>query len=265
MNERTHPFTHGGVSGAVIQVLESAQWDLNRMLPESLQLSPAHSTVTYTYACAVIVAGGHQTMVDAGFRADEVVGALQTLSIAPKDIERVLITHGDSDHVAGLLTESEALTFPNARYVLSASLWQHWHDAANLDAVPANYKAFCRRLSSALAGRVSTFAEEAEIVQGMRFIPCPGHRHGHAVYEFRTAASPILHFGDTLFHPLFAENPHWPDTMALDPAQEVASRRRLLERAATTHALVLTGHIPFPGLGTIQRHGAAFRWQPTTG
>jgi len=263
MTQRCYPFSHGDVCGAVIEVLAPAQWDLNNMLPERLQL-PTDSVVTYSYACAVLTVHGRHLMVDAGFHAQEVVDALDRLRIRPQEIELVLVTHGDSDHVGGLLTTQGALTFPHAEVVLDTALWQHWHDQAALEAMPEQNRHFYQDLARQLTDHVRTLDREAEIEPDIRFIPCPGHRHGHAIYEFHTQASPILHFGDTLFHPLYAQNPHWPDTMALDPEQEVISRGRMLERAAAAGALVLTGHIPFPGMGTIDRQAGAYCWQPTT-
>ena len=37
---------------------------------------------------------------------------------------------------------------------------------------------------------------------------------------------------------------------------------RSLARAADEHLLIHAYHLPFPGLGTITRHGDAYRWQP---
>ncbi len=263
MGQRYYPFVHGGVRGAVIEVLNPAQWDLNQMLPEHLQLSE-NSIVTYTYACAVLTLHKRHIMVDAGFHAQQVVDALNELRIQPEGIELVLVTHGDADHVGGLLTPQGTLTFPNAEVVLDRALWRHWHDPVALKAMPEQNRLFYQDVARLLNDRIRTFSEETTIDEGIGFIPCPGHRHGHAVYEFQTQASPILHFGDTLFHPLYAQNPRWPDTMALDPEQEVISRRRMLERAAESKALVLTGHIPFPGMGTIRHQADAYCWHPTT-
>jgi glyoxylase-like metal-dependent hydrolase (beta-lactamase superfamily II) len=49
-----------------------------------------------------------------------------------------------------------------------------------------------------------------------------------------------------------------------DPAQVVATRRRLFDRAADERALVLCYHFPFPGLGRVVRAGEGWRWKPAT-
>ena len=46
----------------------------------------------------------------------------------------------------------------------------------------------------------------------------------------------------------------------MDVAKAAASRRRLLDLVATDQLKVLCYHIPFPGLGRIERRGSAFVW-----
>jgi len=42
----------------------------------------------------------------------------------------------------------------------------------------------------------------------------------------------------------------------------VATRRRLLNRAASDKALVFASHFPFPGLGHIVQKEEVWQWQP---
>jgi hypothetical protein len=43
-----------------------------------------------------------------------------------------------------------------------------------------------------------------------------------------------------------------------------ASRRKVLDLAATDKAMMLVYHISFPGLGHVARAGDAYRWVPAT-
>jgi hypothetical protein len=49
-----------------------------------------------------------------------------------------------------------------------------------------------------------------------------------------------------------------------DAERSVLSRSRLLGRGADENLLVHAYHMPFPGLGRVERHGSAFRWIPAT-
>ena len=48
---------------------------------------------------------------------------------------------------------------------------------------------------------------------------------------------------------------HQPDVM-------VATRLRLLDRAARNQCLVGTSHFPFPGMGYVRPHERRWKWQP---
>jgi hypothetical protein len=46
----------------------------------------------------------------------------------------------------------------------------------------------------------------------------------------------------------------------MDGAKAAKSRRQVLDMAATDKLQVLCYHIPFPGLGRVERNGSAFEW-----
>jgi len=52
--------------------------------------------------------------------------------------------------------------------------------------------------------------------------------------------------------------------MAVDAELEVANRNILLARVNASDALVLTGHMPFPGMGFISEQGNGYRWMPAS-
>jgi len=69
---------------------------------------------------------------------------------------------------------------------------------------------------------------------------------------------------EVLFHLLFGTHPNWPDTMEVDAELEVANRNILLARVNASDALVLTWHMPFPGMGFISEQGNGYRWMPAS-
>jgi glyoxylase-like metal-dependent hydrolase (beta-lactamase superfamily II) len=72
----------------------------------------------------------------------------------------------------------------------------------------------------------------------------------------------LLCISDAVLHPIHLEQPDWYAGVDFAPEQTVATRRRLLNRAATERALVLAFHFPFPGLGYVIQKGQAWQWQP---
>ncbi len=63
-------------------------------------------------------------------------------------------------------------------------------------------------------------------------------------------------------HPVHLEQPDWYAAVDFNPQQTVATRCRLLNKAAIEKALVLAFHFPFPGLGCIVQKREAWQWQP---
>jgi hypothetical protein len=58
------------------------------------------------------------------------------------------------------------------------------------------------------------------------------------------------------------ERIEWYSVVDIDPEKTIASRRRVLDRAAETGAMVLSFHFPFPGLGHLIRNEGRFKWEP---
>ncbi len=56
-------------------------------------------------------------------------------------------------------------------------------------------------------------------------------------------------------------HPGWHAVWDFEPAQAIANRRRLFDRAAIDHAQVLAFHFPpFPSLGRVTRRGEGWQW-----
>ncbi len=259
MLENVHRFKHENIEGAVIRIME------DEMLSPDEFLSDEHKPddpdeYPFAYTCCYLRHRGRHVLVDAGFDCDTTPGALEEIGVAPEEIEVVLLTHADRDHVAGLLMPDGTFTYPNAQHVIGHELWENLRKPETLAALDEQRQSFYRRLIHAFDETIQLCEGESEVIEGVRFVPSPGHRVGHAIYEFATDGPPLLHTGDSFFHPVFAEHPDWPNVTDSLPEQAVASRIRLVARAAASNALVLGSHVPFPGIGRIEPTDGAYRW-----
>ena len=67
---------------------------------------------------------------------------------------------------------------------------------------------------------------------------------------FTTGQEIAIYVGDMVHHPLQIDHPDWCPTFdALPPLSR--ETRKLIERARREHALVLSYHFPFPGIGRV--------------
>jgi len=252
LEDRIHRFAHGGTEGALLKVLDDDPHSLNELLPKS-HTQPEDMTLPFAYTCCYVRHRRQHVVVDGGIDGDEVSAQLAILDVKPADIDLVLITHVDRDHVAGLILQvgDGELTYPNAQYAIDAGLWQELQQDETYDELPRHLQRLFKALTARLADRVILCDGEMTVVDGITFVPAPGHRPGHAAYEFATDDSPILHIGDAFFHPIFLKHFDWPvggDTL---PEVAVETRMTLVERIERTNPLLIGTHFPWPGIQRI--------------
>jgi len=235
---------------------------LNEFLAEEHQLDEGDE-YEFAYTCCYLKYRDKHILIDAGFDPDTTPGALESIDVSPEDIEFVLLTHADRDHVAGLLMPDGSLTYPNAQHVIGKELWDNLSDPATLAALDDERSAFYRKLVRVFEDHIQLCDGESDVVDGIRCIPSPGHRIGHAVYQFASKEAPLIHTGDAFFHPVFAEHPDWINVTDSIPNQAVESRKLLVARANESGATILSTHIPFPGIGKLKKTDElVYQWMP---
>lgn len=172
----------------------------------------------------------------------------------------VVLTHLHEDHVRGAVWPGEP-AYPGAVGHVHAAELAFWSSAAE-SALPEQ-RGPAREAIRVLGERLRTFTYDAEILPGLHTVEAAGHTPGHTAYLVRSRGERLLCLGDTFYDPLQLRHPSWRTPWDWNATRSVRSRRRLLALAAAENLLVHAYHLPFPGLGRIERHGDAFRWRPT--
>jgi len=198
-------------------------------------------------------------------------GALAAAGVKPEAIDTILISHFHPDHINGIKDKDGKKVFANAEIQVAAPEWAYWMDDANMTASPEAMRTLflnARRIFRDIAGEVKRFEPGAELAPGVTSIAAYGHTPGHTAFAVNSGNQSLLVLSDTTNHPwLFARNPEWQGIFDMDGPGAVATRRRMLDRAATERMQVMGYHFPFPATGYIVRTATGYdvvpvMWQP---
>ena len=220
------------------------------------------------FNCLYIQTDRQRVLVDAGWgqgtgrRNGALLAGLQVEGITPADINTVVITHTDFDHVAGLMTPDNQVVFANADLILSKEAWNFWTDESILAQLPEHLTVFGRKTLPIIRDQLKVVESGIEFLPGFQLISASGHRPGHAVLWITSSGEYLLHLADAVGHPLLMENPGWRWSYDANPKQAEKDRRLLLNQAVARQALGFGSHLPFPGVGRPIPQGEGWRWQP---
>ncbi len=222
------------------------------------------------YNCLFVHTGEQRVLIDAGWGRDahqnqgKLLEGLQAEGITPEDIDILVITHRDIDHIGGIIDAKDQPVFKNARHIVWRGTWDSWNtfDWANVspDGVPFDNKA--RQL---LQDRVELVDHETEFAPGFQIIPAIGHRPCHIVLSISSEGEQLIHMADAVVHPILIEYADWSWPLHTLVEQAEAVKLELLERVADQNILVFAAHFPFPGLGRVTRDESGWHWQPLDG
>jgi glyoxylase-like metal-dependent hydrolase (beta-lactamase superfamily II) len=217
----------------------------------------------------LIRTGRETILVDAGSgpnfmpSAGRLVDNLDAAGIAADTITKVVFTHGHPDHLWGVVDGLDELTFPNASYVVAAAEWDFWRGDDAIRGLPEERVVFvqaARRNYARIRDRVGMVRPGDDIVSGLRVVGTPGHTQGHISLEI-AGADGCLITGDALTHPVISfRYPRWHATADHEAERAAATRASLLDRLATDRLRIVGFHLPYPGIGRVERKDSSYRF-----
>jgi glyoxylase-like metal-dependent hydrolase (beta-lactamase superfamily II) len=221
----------------------------------------ANGNLELALTCLLVRVGDRRILVDTGYgqvaerpEVGQLAVSLAAVGVSAEDIDTVVISHPHGDHIGGATRgtgDSAVPTYPSARYWMGKADFEHFSQpdilarAALQDKLPP------------LAGaqRLDLADGEQEIAPGVRLLPLPGHTPGHTGVVFTAGQETAVYVGDLVHHPLQIEHPEWSPVFDALPPLSRETRRKLVERARRDGSLVLSYHLPFPGIGRVADGG----------
>ncbi len=284
----------GAVTVRRVADIEGIGWPATALFRElsgaALRKAAAHypaaadadaETLTLSFNSYVIETPDNLVLVDAGIgngkerpdrpawhrRTGDFLDRLRAIGYRPDDFDIVINTHLHADHVGWNTTGSGDTwrpTFPNARYIVPKGELAHWSGLYAQDKHTL-HGAFADSVQPILdAGLYDAVDLPSQIIPGLWLEPAPGHTRGMAVVRLATDGAELLIMADVLHSPIQLATPELTSNFCVDPAQALATRRRLLDACAGTDTIVATYHFPPPVFGHIVKAGAGYQLDPAT-
>ena len=256
---------------------------------------PATNTVPLSVHTWLLRGGGKTILIDTGVGNDKDRPTMKPLDhlhtpflerlaqagTRPSDVDYVLLTHIHADHVGWntqRLAETWTPTFPRAT-VLCSDL-EYRYGVANASGDEPAIRAV--RADAGLGEPVRSpvagvFADSVqpieaagllrrivvdggEALEGIRFLPTPGHSIDHASISVASRGRHAVFGGDVLHHPVELTYPQLISMFCEFPDATRRARRALLERVADTDTLYFSSHFAGSSVGRIERSGATYKW-----
>ena len=228
--------------------------------------------ITVGFNLLTIDTGEKRVLVDTGFGRGLLLANLAKLDLKPEDIDLIIITHGDGDHIGGISQ------FPNAQFVLWQGAWDLWTDEAArgemLDQFASLFEGMTDEMLAKRAeygritlpqlqteNRLQLVQLEEEFLPGFQLIGAPGHRSDHVAVQIQSEGTTLLHVVDSIRHPIQIANPTWASYIDSFHDQIIETNQQLLNRVVETEAILFATHMQFPALGHVMKTDNGFRWE----
>ncbi|MCL1937627.1 MAG: MBL fold metallo-hydrolase [Candidatus Azobacteroides sp.] len=215
---------------------------------------------------------GKNILFDTGY-GSALFDNLQFLQVKPEDIDAIFITHMHGDHIGGLLRDDQA-AFPKATLYLAQAEYDYWTNEEAINQMPENQRggfigaqkvidAYRDKLYLFEPNAIDSLDNSKELCSGVKAIAAYGHTPGHTTYLIESGNDQLLIWGD-LAHAMAVQMPH-PEiavTYDNDPKMAVQSRLTVLQFIVDQEIPIAGMHIPYPGIGTIEKSESGYQFIP---
>lgn len=211
----------------------------------------------FTINTFLIQINGKKILVDTGIPVDSpdsvLLESLKEAGIGLDEIDLVILTHRDGDHVGGSCRDGVAL-YPNATYLIATTEYQGFKSD------PARSELFTNSVAILeAAGKLKVVGEDAEVFPSVTLWPTPGHRGGATSV---LVGDQLAIMADTWHTPVQVGNPGWSIKFDEDATLAAATRKLSMDRLSKEHRTVAVPHTIGFGLGKIKESGSGQTWEP---
>lgn len=188
--------------------------------------------------------------------------------ISPDSITDILITHAHRDHIGGLISKGGSTIYPNAKYHIAKEEYDFWM-SENPDFSYSKLSAekiretigFTKNVLGKIKKNVILFDPGATLFSNIQTDLAAGHTPGHTIFTITSEGKSIKNIVDVFHTTLMISEPEWGVSLDVNFEQGIKTRTNILEECYTQKNLVMSSHLPWPGLGYIDKRDK-YIWSP---
>ena len=208
----------------------------------------------FFFTPTVVNTGAELVLFDTGLSGKGTVAALEAAGYTADQVDVVVLTHMHGDHIGGMTLEDGSPTYPNARYVTGRVEYDAW---AAQDNERFNTKV------AAFAEQMTFLEDGGSVASGLTAMAAFGHTPGHMNYMIEDGGTQMYLGADFANHYVLSlAQPDWEVKFDMDKPAAAATRKRILDMLAADKIAFVGYHMPWPGVGYVDKKDGAYSYVP---
>jgi len=185
----------------------------------------------------------------------KLIEQLKTINVSTNQITDIIITHAHGDHINGILQPDGSFAFQNANYYISKTEYDYWLKSTQENTI---------KILKLISNKLTFIKANTKLFNFIKVEETPGHTPGHLAFLItdKNKSLEIKHIADVVHSPIIIRYPEYGIKFDNNFNQAVETRLKVLEEAYQKRQLLFAMHLPWPGIGYIDKKDERYQWIP---